>query len=70
MEQERDELLAEVERLRTEIIKLRAALLKIARFDDESAHRSLTRTGSYSEFDEPYSVEIARKALAESEAKA
>jgi len=65
-----NDLRAEVERLRTEIIKLRAALLKIAKFDDEFAVSSLAQTGSYAGFDEPYSVEIARKALAESEAKA
>jgi len=41
-----------------------AALERIAAFDDEDASAHLEKTGSYSLFDEPGSVEIARAALA------
>jgi hypothetical protein len=40
-----------------------AALKKIAQYDDEGANARLAATGSFSAFDEPGSVEIARKAL-------
>lgn len=43
-----------------------AALQKIACFDDDGADRHLSATGSYSMFDEPGSVKIARDALAAS----
>lgn len=42
-----------------------AALTKIAAFDDEAATAYLDATGSYSRFDEPGAVRIARKALKE-----
>ena len=51
------ELAAEVERLR-------AALTKIAAFDDVGACDYLTRTGSFAVFDEPSSAKLARAALA------
>jgi hypothetical protein len=41
-----------------------SALKQIAAFNDEGASKHLEQTGSYSSFDEPGSVEIARKALA------
>ena len=44
---------------------LTEALAKIAAFYDEAASRHLTHTGSYGAFDEPSSVEIARRALSE-----
>ena len=43
------------------------ALIKIAAFDDTSASEFLGRTGSYSCFDEPGSVKIARAAIANAE---
>ena len=48
---------------------LRAALKKIACFDDMLANDRLATNGSYSGFDEPGSVEIARAALAATEDK-
>lgn len=47
--------------------KLVEALRTIARFDDKLANDHLIKTGSYSGFDEPGSVEIARAAIAEAE---
>ena len=43
------------------------ALIKIAAFTDTSASEFLGRTGSYSCFDEPGSVKIARAAIANAE---
>ena len=43
------------------------ALIKIAAFTDTGANAFLDRTGSYSCFDEPGSVEIARAAIANAE---
>ena len=43
------------------------ALIKIAAFDDTIASEFLDRTGSYSCFDEPGSVKIARAAIANAE---
>ena len=40
------------------------ALEKIATLDDVGANKVLQRTGSYSAFDEPVSVRIAREAIA------
>lgn len=40
-----------------------AALREIACYDDKGANERLKATGSYSYFDEPGSVMIARKAL-------
>lgn len=48
-------------------LRLRKALMRIASFDDKLACEVLTKTGSYSAFDEPGSVEIARSALKISE---
>jgi len=45
--------------------RLRAALQRIAAFDDKLACEKLEKIGSYSSFDEPGSVQIARQALAE-----
>lgn len=39
------------------------ALHKIAAYDDVGASARLERIGSYSAFDEPYSVQIARETL-------
>jgi len=47
--------------------KYKAALNRIAAWDDKGASEKLAWTGSYSSFDEPGSVEIARKALKEAE---
>lgn len=44
--------------------ELIAALERIAAFDDVMASNHLAQTGSYAQFDEPASVEIARAALA------
>lgn len=44
-----------------------AALRRIAAFNDEAGDQNLAATGCYSSFDEPYSVEIAREALAQFE---
>lgn len=52
-----------IEAQAAEIERLRAALIEIASFDDEVANRNLGETGSYSSFDEPGSVQIARAAL-------
>jgi hypothetical protein len=46
-----------------EIGRLRAALTEIACFDDVGANYRLAATESYGAFDEPASVQIARKAL-------
>lgn len=43
--------------------RLRAALDRIAAYDDQGANYRLKTSGSYSAFDEPGSVEIAREAL-------
>ena len=43
--------------------ELEEALQKIAGFNDKFAERKLAETGSYSHFDEPVSVKIARTAL-------
>jgi hypothetical protein len=43
---------------------LRDALVDIACFTDEGANRRLAERGSYSSFDEPGSVQIARAELA------
>lgn len=45
------------------IEKLEAGLTKIACFDDVGANDYLKAHGSYGRFDEPGSVEIARKTL-------
>lgn len=42
---------------------LREALNKIACYDDTSANRNLAVNDTYSWFDEPGSVQIAREAL-------
>jgi hypothetical protein len=46
-----------------EIERLRAALIQIAAINDTGANERLALTGSFSSFDEPRSVEIARRAL-------
>lgn len=46
---------------------LRSRLGKIAALDDKLANVHLKNTGSYSAFDEPGSVKIAREILAELE---
>jgi hypothetical protein len=46
-----------------EVERLQAALKRIACLGDSGANERLARTGSYSMFDEPGSVEIAREAL-------
>lgn len=47
-----------------EVERLRAVLTEIAAYTDVSASNHLARSGSYSVFDEPGSVAVARKALA------
>jgi len=42
-----------------------SALRKIAALDDAEANEQLAHSGSYSLFDEPHSVQAARKALAD-----
>ena len=42
---------------------MREALKKIAAYDDEGGNHMLKSRGSYASFDEPGSVEIARRAL-------
>ena len=42
---------------------LKNALTEIGAFADDAANDRLANTGSYSSFDEPYSVETARIAL-------
>lgn len=49
--------------LERENARLRNALEKIAALNDDSANSYLSLTGSFSSFDEPASVEIARAAL-------
>lgn len=49
--------------LEAENARLREALDRIAAWDDTGAGELLTACGSYSAFDEPGSVEIARKVL-------
>lgn len=44
---------------------LKSRLEGIAAFDDEGANQHLARSGSYSRFDEPGSVKVAREILAE-----
>jgi hypothetical protein len=46
-----------------EIERLRAALAEIAAYRDFNASMHLERTGRFSQFDEPESVQIARAAL-------
>lgn len=46
-----------------EIERLRNALIKIAAVDDMLANDRLATNGSYSGFDEPGSVQIARETL-------
>ena len=46
-----------------ELAHLRTALTLIAAFEDEAANEHLAFTGSYSAFDEPSAVRIARAAL-------
>lgn len=54
-----------ITRLDAENVRMREALRSIACFNDQSANQRLHETGSYSLFDEPGSVEIARAALGE-----
>jgi len=49
--------------LRDDNARLRAALTRVAAYDDAAASDYLRSTGSYRGFDEPVSVEIARTAL-------
>lgn len=56
-ERERDEA-------RSKLAEYETALNQIACWDDKSASESLERTRSYSSFDEPGSVQIAREAIA------
>lgn len=44
-------------------LRLRLALTRIATYGDEGANARLKATGSYSVFDEPGSVKIAREVL-------
>jgi hypothetical protein len=44
--------------------ELMDALTNIAAFNDTTSSERLAKTGSYASFDEPYSVETARTALA------
>lgn len=44
---------------------LKGQLERIAAFDDKYANDQLARSGSYTHFDEPDSVKIAREILAE-----
>lgn len=48
---------------------LLAALEQIATFNDHAANARLEATGSYSAFDEPGSVQIARAALAKAKGR-
>ena len=48
---------------------MREALEQIAAFNDKQASERLAQTGSYASFDEPGSVEIARRALGGSNAE-
>ena len=59
------QLLEQIKALEAERARYRQALIRIAMFHDEAASEKLSQTGRYSRFDEPVSVEIARKALAE-----
>jgi hypothetical protein len=56
---------AHLDDMRKYVGDLESALRAIACFDDTMANRILRETGSYDMFDEPYAVEIARKALGE-----
>lgn len=47
-----------------QIAGLEAALTRIAAFDDEGGNELLAAQGSYSRFDEPGAVQVARAALA------
>lgn len=49
---------------------LKGQLQRIACFDDKLANEKLDRTGSWSGFDEPGSVQIAREILTELETRA
>lgn len=55
-----------IERLERKVERLEMTLTKIAAFSDSAASERLKTTGSYSSFDEPGSVQIARHALAAS----
>lgn len=54
-----------IEEAADRITALEAGLRMIACFDDVGANAHLERTGSYSRFDEPGSVQIARALLKE-----
>ena len=43
---------------------MKAVLIAIAAFNDDMGNGRLVREGSYKGFDEPFSVEIARDAIA------
>lgn len=49
--------------LTDQVTALRAALVRIAAYNDRGANDQLALSGSYSGFDEPRSVRIAREAL-------
>lgn len=53
----------EIKELRAEIERLRAALTKIACFDDKGANLRLARDGTWIVFDELSLVKLAREAL-------
>lgn len=53
---------------RAKLAEYEAALNSIACFDDEGGSQRLTNTGSYSGFDEPGSVRIAREVVAKAAA--
>jgi len=55
--------LDEIKRLTAERDRLRAALKRIACYDDALASYALNMRGSYGSFDEPGSVQIARETL-------
>ena len=58
-----DVLEAHARTLERENARLREALEKIAAFNDVAGSQQLADTGSYTAFDEPGSVEIARASL-------
>lgn len=60
-------VVAERNNLRIERERLREALRQIAAFNDEGANVALRKHGSYSGFDEPGAVQVAREALAGTE---
>jgi hypothetical protein len=53
----------EIERLTAALAAAEEALREIAAYNDEYGNERLARNGSYSAFDEPWSVKIARAAL-------